>query len=106
MLDLVVQEIHPKIKVIQKAVFDTEMAKQSINETVSVIEQRLMPKIPSESQAITKIRTDLFDKLDKIRSNRLNTIIRKQLILKQSEKVHIVLHTYRVTGHKLYLFMA
>ena len=87
MLDLVVQEIHPKIKVIQKAVFDTEMAKTKINETVSLIEQRLIPKIPSESETLTKVRMDLLEKLQASKSKKLNIIIRKQLILKQCEKV-------------------
>ena len=87
LLDLVVQEIHPKIKVIQKAVFDTEMAKTKIKETVSLIEQRLMPKIPSESEALTKVRNDLMEKLEASKLKRLNIIIRKQLVLKQCEKV-------------------
>ena len=82
-----VQEIHPKIKVIQKAVFDTEMAKTKIKETVSLIEQRLMPKIPSESEALTKVRNDLMEKLEASKLKRLNIIIRKQLVLKQCEKV-------------------
>lgn len=86
LLDLVVQEIHPKIKVIQKAVFDTEMAKTKIKETVSLIEQRLMPKIPSESEALTKVRNDLMEKLEASKLKRLNIIIRKQLVLKQCEK--------------------
>ena len=42
-----VQEIQPKIRVIQKAVFETETAKQAIFDNVSVIEQRLMPNVPS-----------------------------------------------------------
>ena len=42
-----VQEIQPKIRVIQKAVFETETAKQAIFDNVSVIEQRLMPSVPS-----------------------------------------------------------
>ena len=95
------QEIHPKIKVIQKAVFDTEMAKQSINETVSIIEQRLMPKIPSESEALTKVRANLLDKLHVSRSKRLNSIIRKQLILKQCEKVWIILFYKEYTQYVL-----
>ena len=81
-----VQEIHPKIKVIQKAVYDTEMAKQSINETVTAIEQRLMPKIPSECETLTKARSSLLERLHSARSKRLNAIIKKQLILKQCEK--------------------
>ena len=47
LLNLVVQEIQPKIRVIQKAVFETETAKQAIFDNVSVIEQRLMPNVPS-----------------------------------------------------------
>ena len=45
-----VQEIQPKIRVIQKAVFETETAKQAIFDNVSVIEQRLMPNVPSDSE--------------------------------------------------------
>ena len=50
LLNLVVQEIQPKIRVIQKAVFETETAKQAIFDNVSVIEQRLMPNVPSDSE--------------------------------------------------------
>ena len=49
-----VQEIQPKIRVIQKAVFETETAKQAIFDNVSVIEQRLMPNVPSDSEVNKK----------------------------------------------------
>ena len=84
-----VQEIQPKIRVIQKAVFETETAKQAIIDNVNVIERRLLPSIPSESEAVTRIRTELLDQLHKSRSGRLNAIVKRQVILKQCEKVLI-----------------
>ena len=82
-----VQEIQPKIRVIQKAVFETETAKQAIFDNVSVIEKRLMPNVPSESEAVTRIRTDLLEQLHKSKDRRLNAIVKRQVILKQCEKV-------------------
>jgi len=86
LLNLVVQEIQPKIRVIQKAVFETETAKQAIFDNVSVIEQRLMPNVPSDSEAVTRIRTEILDQLHKSKDKRLNAIIKRQVILKQCEK--------------------
>ena len=56
LLNLVVQEIQPKIRVIQKAVFETETAKQAIFNNVKIIEKRLMPNVPSDSEAVTRQR--------------------------------------------------
>lgn len=87
LLNLVVQEIQPKIEVIQKAVFETESAKQTILDNVQVIEDRLMPKIPSDSEAVSRIRNELLEQLHKSRTRRLNSIVKRQVILKQCEKV-------------------
>lgn len=87
MLDVVVQEIHPKIMIIQKAVYETELAKQSIQENVTVIENRLMPPAASEAEAVARIRHELFERLHANKQRRLNAIIRRQLLLKQCEKV-------------------
>ena len=86
-MNFVVQEIQPKIKVIQSAILETENAKKVISDNVALIEKRLMPNIPSESEAITRVRTELLESLHKCRAKRLNTIVRRQLILKQCEKV-------------------
>ena len=88
LLNLVVQEIQPKIRVIQKAVFETETAKQTITDNVQMIEHRLMPAVPSESEAVTRIRTELLEQLHKVRTKRLNAIVKRQVILKQCEKVN------------------
>ena len=87
LVNFVVQEIQPKIKVIQSAILETENAKKVISDNVALIEKRLMPNIPSESEAITRVRTELLESLHKCRAKRLNTIVRRQLILKQCEKV-------------------
>ena len=55
-----VQEIQPKIRVIQKAVFETETAKQAIFDNVSVIEQRLIPNVPSDSEVNKKTVYKIF----------------------------------------------
>ena len=57
-----VQEIQPKIRVIQKAVFETETAKQAIFDNVSVIEQRLMPNVPSDSE-VNKKQSKIFSNI-------------------------------------------
>ena len=82
-----VQEIQPKIKVIQRAILETETTRKNINDNVSAIEHRLMPEIPSESETISRVRTELLEHLHKCRAKRLNAIVRRQLILKQCEKV-------------------
>ena len=87
LVNFVVQEIQPKIKVIQSAILETENAKKVISDNVTLIEKRLMPNIPSESEAITRVRTELLESLHKCRAKRLNAIVRRQLILKQCEKV-------------------
>ena len=89
LVNFVVQEIQPKIKVIQSAILETENAKKVISDNVALIEKRLMPNIPSESEAITRVRTELLESLHKCRAKRLklNAIVRRQLILKQCEKV-------------------
>ena len=87
LVNFVVQEIQPKIKVIQSAILETENAKKVISDNVALIEKRLMPNIPSESEAITRVRTELLESLHKCRAKRLNPIVRRQLILKQCEKV-------------------
>ena len=84
---MVVQEIQPKIHVIQRAVLETESAKQAIMDNVTIIQHRLTPLIPSESKSVSRIRTELLDHLHKSRDRRLNQIIKKQVILKQCEKV-------------------
>ena len=87
LVNFVVHEIQPKIKVIQSAILETENAKTIITENVALIEKRLMPNIPSESEAITRVRTELLESLHKCRAKRLNAIVKRQLILKQCEKV-------------------
>jgi hypothetical protein len=87
LLEMVVREIHPKIKVIQNAVFETELARQSITENVASIEARLLPRIPSGTESIRNIRSETLSRLHQIRLRRLNMIVRRQLMLKQCEKV-------------------
>ena len=41
----------------------------------------------SDSEAVTRIRTEILDQLHKSKDNRLNAIIKRQVILKQCEKV-------------------
>ena len=82
-----VQEIQPKIKVIQSAILESENARKIISENVALIEKRLMPNIPSESETITRVRTELLESLHKSRAKRLNAIVKRQIILKQCEKV-------------------
>ena len=86
---MVVQEIQPKIHVIQRAVLETESTKQAIMDNVTIIQYRLLPLIPSESESISRIRMELLDHLHKSRDRRLNQIIKKQVIHKQCEKVQI-----------------
>ena len=87
LLNLVVQEIQPKIRVIQKAVFETETAKQTILDNVRVVEGRLMPTVPSESEQVSRVRNELLEVLHKSKTRRLNAIVKRQVILKQCEKV-------------------
>ena len=87
LLNFVVQEIQPKIKVIQSAILESENARKIISENVALIEKRLMPNIPSESETITRVRTELLESLHKSRAKRLNAIVKRQIILKQCEKV-------------------
>ena len=92
------QEIQPKIRVIQKAVFETETAKQAIFDNVSVIEQKLIPpsaNVSSDStEAVSRIRTELLEQLHKSKDRRLNAIVKKQVILKQCEKVFHLSFTF------------
>ena len=41
----------------------------------------------SDSEAVTRIRTEILDQLHKSKDKRLNAIIKRQVILKQCEKV-------------------
>ncbi len=84
---MVVREIHPKIKVIQAAVLETEVAKCKIDENVASIEARLIPERPSASETIGKVRSEALSKLHLLRLKKMNSIVRRQLMLKQSEKV-------------------
>ena len=108
MLNLVVQEIQPKIRVIQKAVFETETAKQAIFDNVSVIEQKLIPPpaanvLSDSTEAVSRIRTELLEQLHKSKDRRLNAIVKKQVILKQCEKVF---HMYMDFVYFGYFFLS
>ena len=43
--------------------------------------------MPSDSEAVTRIRTEILEQLHKSKDKRLNAIIKRQVILKQCEKV-------------------
>lgn len=86
LLEMVVREIHPKIKVIQRAICDTECCKEHLLESVDAVERKCTGLLFWQAKPVCTMREDLFAKLRLLKLKHMNRIVRRLLLLKQCEQ--------------------